>query len=48
LHTLFAWSLVWGWAWWFYSKAYSKALCNEILQSWNNECIEYKVERRGK
>jgi hypothetical protein len=29
----------------FYSKVYSKgALYNEILKSWNNECIEYKVE----
>ncbi len=29
----------------FYSKAYSKGLYNKIFQSWNNECIEYKVER---
>ncbi len=29
-------------------KPYSKALCNEIFQSGNNECIEYKVEHGSK
>ena len=32
----------------FYSKAYSKGLYNKIFQSWNNECIKYKVEHSGK
>jgi hypothetical protein len=41
-------SLVEGGAWQFFSKAYSKGLYNEIFQSWNNECIEYKMECGGK